>query len=152
MSIFSKATIMHVHQSTVSNQVVWSPGCGTISSSFSVKNGVKQGGVLSPRLFNIYLDELLYKLKQRKIWMLLWKRFCLNGLLTICEQYLIDYNILFNASQTKLMVFGRKLSNVKAMVQFLECQIKWVSHTWGGHDGWKEYGGGRGRGQMLGLD
>ena len=38
--------------------------CGEVSSSFSVQNGVKQGGVLSPRLFNIYLDELLCRLKR----------------------------------------------------------------------------------------
>ena len=44
-------------------RIKWS---GAVSSSFSVKNGVKQGGVLSPRLFNIYLDELLYKLKQSR--------------------------------------------------------------------------------------
>ena len=30
----------------------------TISSTFSTSNGVKQGGVLSPILFNVYLDEL----------------------------------------------------------------------------------------------
>ena len=35
-----------------------------VSSTFSVKNGVKQGSVLSPRLFNIYLDELLCRLKK----------------------------------------------------------------------------------------
>ena len=41
----------------------------------------------------------------------------LNGLLTICEQYSKEYNILFNASKTKLMVFGRKLPKVKVMFQ-----------------------------------
>ena len=30
----------------------------TISSSFKVGNGVKQGGILSPVLFNIYMDKL----------------------------------------------------------------------------------------------
>ena len=36
---------------------------GAILSSFSVKSGVKQGGVLSSRLFSIYLDVLLCRLK-----------------------------------------------------------------------------------------
>ena len=31
---------------------------------FSATNGVKQGGVLSPRLFNVYLNELLSKLRE----------------------------------------------------------------------------------------
>ena len=30
-----------------------------ISESFDTSNGVKQGGVLSPLLFNVYLDELI---------------------------------------------------------------------------------------------
>ena len=30
----------------------------TISSSFKVGNGVKQGGILSPVLFNIYMGKL----------------------------------------------------------------------------------------------
>ena len=34
------------------------------SSTFEVSNGVKQGGVLSPILFNLYIDELLERLKK----------------------------------------------------------------------------------------
>ena len=31
----------------------------SLTVSCEVKNGVKQGGVLSPILFNVYMDELL---------------------------------------------------------------------------------------------
>ncbi len=34
-----------------------------IGNSFSVFNGVKQGGVLSPVLFAVYIDGLMNKLK-----------------------------------------------------------------------------------------
>ena len=36
---------------------------GASSDTFTICNGVKQGGVISPLLFNIYLDELLLKLE-----------------------------------------------------------------------------------------
>ena len=38
-----------------------------LSSQFTVGNGVKQGGVLSPILFTVYLDSLIKNLKQRNI-------------------------------------------------------------------------------------
>ena len=42
--------------------------CGnTISSSFKVGNGVKQGGILSPVLFNIYMDKLSIALNDTAI-------------------------------------------------------------------------------------
>ena len=34
------------------------------SAKFNVTNGVRQGGVLSPLLFSVYMDELLEKLKE----------------------------------------------------------------------------------------
>ena len=37
------------------------------NSQFTVGNGVKQGGVLSPILFTVYLDSLIKTLKQRNI-------------------------------------------------------------------------------------
>ena len=36
-----------------------------ISGSFDTGNGVKQGGALSPLLFNVYLDELILLLTQQ---------------------------------------------------------------------------------------
>ena len=38
-----------------------------ISSSFGVTNGVKQGGVLSPILFGVYLDKLLYIFRMKGV-------------------------------------------------------------------------------------
>ena len=41
----------------------------------------------------------------------------LKEMFNICEQYSTDFNILFNASKTKLMVFGRNVSKVDVVFQ-----------------------------------
>ena len=38
-----------------------------ISCSFDTSNGIKQGGVLSPLLFNVYLDELILLLREQGV-------------------------------------------------------------------------------------
>ena len=48
---------MYTHQKL---QVRWND---IISNQFSVKNGVRQGGVMSPLLFGVYMDGLLDELK-----------------------------------------------------------------------------------------
>ena len=40
-----------------------------ISDSFNVTNGVRQGGILSPQLFNIYIDGLCDILNKSSIGM-----------------------------------------------------------------------------------
>ena len=39
----------------------------TVSNCFTVRNGVKQGGVLSPLLFAIYNDSLLKRLEESDV-------------------------------------------------------------------------------------
>ena len=46
------------------------------SSKFHVTNGVKQGGVLSPLLFAVYIDKLLVKLKKVWYWLSHWESIC----------------------------------------------------------------------------
>ena len=43
--------------------VTTSPGL-PYSAKFKVANGVRQGGILSPYLFNVYVDELSEELKK----------------------------------------------------------------------------------------
>ena len=38
----------------------------TVSDYINVQNGVKQGNVLSPILYNVYMDELILRLKNSR--------------------------------------------------------------------------------------
>ena len=55
-------TILKFLMCTYQRQSVMVNWNGECSSTFSVGNGVKQGGVLSPVLINVYLDELIDEL------------------------------------------------------------------------------------------
>ena len=39
----------------------------TFSTSFCVSNGVKQGGIISPVLFNVYMDDISFALNRSNI-------------------------------------------------------------------------------------
>ena len=58
-TIFNFLMCTHQRQSVMVN---WNGKC---SSTFSVGNGVKQGGVLSTVLFSVYLDGLIDQLRKQ---------------------------------------------------------------------------------------
>ena len=102
-------------------QVKWN---NNISHKFDVTNGVRQGGVLSPLLFSVYIDELLEKLKRNGIGCFLGHHYVgalgyaddimllcpsvsgLKKMIKICEEYAEEHCILFNGKKSKYLVFG----------------------------------------------
>ena len=94
-----------------------------ISDSFKVTNGVRQGGILSPQLFNIYIDGLSDILNKSSVGgsiggkrinhMLYADDLCivslssagLQQLLTICDQYCAMHSITFNVKKSVCMFF-----------------------------------------------
>lgn len=101
-------------------QVLWN---GLFSSPFLVKNGVKQGGIVSPLLFCVYLDGLLKMLKDSKVGCYV-GHLCLAAvayaddivllaptvramrlLLSVCDDFASEYDVVFNASKSKCLLF-----------------------------------------------
>jgi len=101
-------------------RIMWN---GVFSVRFLVKNGVKQGGALSPVLFCIYIDGLLERLARSQtgctvgavyvgalayaddILVLAPTPSAMRLLLQICDNYAKEYNITFNAGKSKCMYF-----------------------------------------------
>ena len=99
----------------------------SLSSSFHVSNGVRQGGVMSPVLFNVYMDDLSVQLNNSCIGcsfngevfnhILYADDTCiiapspqgLSELLGMCSRYAEDNAILFNAKKSKLVCFKPRI-------------------------------------------
>ena len=115
------------------------------SSSFQVKNGVRQGAILSPSLFCVYLDTLLTSLRDAGVGCHIGGTFCgafgyaddvtllapsrqaLQKMLNICEEFSSSHSILFSTdplpakSKTKCLFFFKK-KNLRANQ---ECNFEW---------------------------
>ena len=81
------------------------------SRYFSLSNGVKQGGVLSPILFTLYIDKLLIRLKHAHIG-------ChMNNIFTGALSYADDNNN----------------NCLKSNIQCIEIRVQWTVHLGSSH-------------------
>ena len=94
------------------------------SPSMRCRNGVKQGGVLSPTLFCIYMDELLKRLCDAGIGchfgsmfagalcyaddltLLAPTRNAMQKMILICESFANEFYVKFNPTKSMFLVFG----------------------------------------------
>ena len=98
----------------------------SLSSSFSVGNGVRQGGLLSPALFNLYMDDLSIQLggcrTGCKVGNNLINHFMyaddlaiispssvgFQRLLNICSEYGVKFDVKYNAKKSVVMICRTK--------------------------------------------
>jgi hypothetical protein len=106
-------------------RVLWN---GIFSCDFPVKNGVKQGGVISPILFCIYFDDVLCRLQRAGLGCFIGHLFVgalayaddivllapsaatMRVMLSICDDFASEFHMSFNASKSKCLIFGREVS------------------------------------------
>ena len=101
---------------------------GVCSDYFSVRNGVKQGGVISPILFCVYVDVLLKLLSDAKVGCYIGHVFvgalvyaddivllaltrAMRKLLSLCDEFASGFNVLFNAKKSKCLYIRPKEDN-----------------------------------------
>lgn len=136
------------------NQTVFVKWNNVLSDGFTVTNGVRQGGILSPYLFCVFMDDLSLALndvptgcflgEQRvnhlmyadDIVLLSPSASGLRQLLSQCELYGQSHDILFNSSKCNVMVFSCTLLKSLKDAEFkinektiLQCsQYKYLGH------------------------
>ena len=132
---------MYVHQLV---SVKWG---NSLSSEFSISNGVKQGGVLSPVLFSIYIDNLFVQLKHSGLGCHLGSTFAgtfgyaddvilltptvysLNHLYQQCNEHCNEYDIKLNPEKSKLIAYNSNISGIYLGNNYIRC------HTYEKHLG-----------------
>ncbi|KAL0809192.1 hypothetical protein ABMA28_011417 [Loxostege sticticalis] len=103
-----------------SNSVRWA---GAVSDPYRLECGVRQGGLTSPTLFNLYMNDLIVSLGSQRVgcyvdgvcvnnlsyaddMVLLSASICgLRKLIRICEEYASGHGLKYNVKKSKSMVF-----------------------------------------------
>jgi len=117
-------TVLRFLVNLYTSQTIQTKWGGIVSESVSVSNGVKQGGVMSPILFIVYMDELFKRLAASEVGCFIGNKYCgsfgyaddvillcptlmsIRKLLNICESFAIEFDVLFNPTKSKLLVYN----------------------------------------------
>jgi len=119
-------TVLRLLLNMYTRQVTRVSWNGVFSRPFTVSNGVKQGGVLSPILFCIYIDSLLKSLAVSGVDCFIGRLFVgalvyaddivllsptANGIrLHLCDEFDSDFAVIFNAAKSKCLWFKPRRS------------------------------------------
>lgn len=110
--------LLSVWYSSQKFYIKWS---NKLSSGFNVSNGVRQGGIMSPILFNLYVDELSNALTNTRVGCCIGSTFtnhllyaddsvilapspyALQVLLNVCETFALSNDMVYNVKKTVAM-------------------------------------------------
>ena len=94
------------------------------SEYFRVTSGTKQGGIISPRIFTMYMNDLIVRLRRKglgchvlslflaclfyadDLCLIAPSRGSMQEMLCICEDYCHEFGLAFNVKKTKALFFG----------------------------------------------
>ena len=123
-------------------QVKWN---GEMSAIFTPKSGVRQSGINSTWLFNVYIFDLITRLRESGFGCYIGSLFLgylffandillvftsivhLQNMLHICSIFGIEYDIKFNAAKSQLLQIGQHISVVLPDLMLSNVPIKWCS-------------------------
>lgn len=113
---------------------------GSNSDYFVAYNGVKQGGVLSPVLFCIYIDDLLLQLSRAGVGCYIGNHYvgalayaddivlvapsptAMRIMLSICDRFALNNDVRFNAMKSKCVIINPK--------RFRHCSLHHYGHNY----------------------
>jgi hypothetical protein len=137
------ASIVRILLNMYESQIVSATWNGTNSTSFNVCNGVRQGGVLSPLLFAIYMDELIDRLKKTGVGCYVGYHFVgavayaddltllcpsregLQSMLSVCESFGKEFHVTYNANKTACIIFDKKCHSNVPMLSLNNQYLEW---------------------------
>ena len=116
----------------------------SLSQWFCIRAGVRQGGILSPSFYSLYVDELISILETMNVGCYVLEVFLaallyaddmallapsvkgLQLLLEKCSSYCLEWDICLNAKKSKAMYFGKRCTKLFTLT-VEEKPIEWVS-------------------------
>ena len=125
--------LLAIEYTCQSSRVKWG---NTLSAEFPITNGVKQGGVLSPVLFTVYMDDLFISLSKSGAGCYIGQQLIgafgyaddvipvapskrsLNILLETCKAFSSKYRVKYNPQKSKLIVFDNGDAIIHRAIEF----------------------------------
>ncbi len=122
----------------------WELWSGKFSRLFRTRNGIQQGGVVSPVLFCVY-GHLAEEIRVWRIWLLDGHHYYgsvvyaddlkllsptihgLRKMTVICEEFGEEYGVQCNPTRIVYILYAKKASNDKSRVDLCGTKLQWVN-------------------------